>query len=59
MKKIHGEYFVSCSIINDVIPRMARISQVRPIDTKRFIDKLGVADDDSYVKIKNAVKAML
>ena len=56
MKKNYGEYFVSCSIINDVIPRMAIISQVRPIDTKRFIDKLGVADDDSYVKIKTRSK---
>ncbi len=45
--------------MNDIIPRMVIISQVRPIDTKRFIDKLGVADDDSFVKIKNAIKAML
>ena len=38
---------------------MAFISQIRLIDTKRFIDKLGVADKDSYIKIKNAIKAML
>lgn len=54
-----NKYFVQCSIIDDSIPRMAIISQIRLIDTKRFIDKLGVADKDSYIKIKNAVKAML
>ncbi len=58
MKK-DNKYYVLCSITDDTIPRMAIISQVRPIDTKRFIDKIGVADDDSYNQIKNAIKAML
>ena len=57
--KKDNKYYISCSVAGDAIPRMAIISQVRPIDTKRFIDKLGVADDDSYIKIKNAIKAML
>ena len=57
--KKDNKYYVSCSITSDATPRMATTSQVRPIDTKRFIDKLGVADDDSYIKIKNAIKAML
>lgn len=57
--KKDNKYYVNCSIRNDTIPRMAIISQVRPIDTKRFIDKLGVADEDSFTKIKNAIKAML
>ena len=57
--KKDNKYYVSCSIIRDNLPRMAIISQTRPIDTKRLIDKLGVADDDSYIKIKNAIKAML
>lgn len=57
--KKDNKYYVLCSIIDNTTPRMAIISQVRPIDTKRFIDKLGVADDDSYIKIKNAIKAML
>ena len=50
--KKDNKYYISCSVAGDAIPRMAIISQVRPIDTKRFIDKLGVADDDSYIKIK-------
>ena len=57
--KKDNKYYIDCSIMNDTIPRMAIISQVRPIDTKRFIDKLGVADEDSFIKIKNAIKAML
>lgn len=57
MKK--NKYYVSCEVVEDKMPRMAIISQIRLIDTKRFIDKLGVADDGSYLKIKNAIKAML
>ena len=57
--KKDNKYYVTCSITDDTISRMAIISQVRPVDTKRFIDKLGVADDDSYNEIKNAIKAML
>ena len=57
--KKDNKYYVLCSIANNSITRMAIISQIRLIDIKRFIDKLGVADDDSYIKTKNAVKAML
>ena len=32
---------------------------LKKFNTKRLIDKLGVADEDSFIKIKNAVKAML
>ena len=57
--KKDNKYYISCSIVGDNTPRMAIISQTRPIDTKRLIDKLGVANDESYSKIKNAIKAML
>lgn len=57
--KKDNRYYVECSVANDDISRMAVISQVRLIDTKRFIDKLGVMNEDSYIKIKSAVKAML
>lgn len=45
--------------IRDGTERMAIISQIRLIDTKRLIDKLARIDDDSFTKIKNAIKAML
>ena len=57
--KKDNKYYISCSIVDDSTLRMAIISQVRLIDTKRLIDKLGVADEDSFVEIKNATKAML
>jgi len=57
--KKDNKYYVECSVVSDNISRMAIISQVRLVDTKRFIDKLGVIDEDSNIKIKNAIKAML
>lgn len=57
--KKDNKYYVSCPIIGDDTSRMAIISQTKPIDTKRFIDKLGVVYDDSYIKIKNAIKDMI
>lgn len=57
--KKDNKYYIPCSIVDDNIARMVIISQVRLIDTKRLIDKLGVADEDSFIKIKNAIKAML
>jgi len=53
------KYYVSCDLTEDKLPRMAIISQIRLIDTRRFIDKLGVAGDNSFTQIKNAIKAML
>ena len=54
-----NKYYVSCNLMEDKILRMAIISQIRLIDTRRFIDKLGVANNDSFTQIKNAIKAML
>lgn len=57
--KKDNKYYVSCSMVHDDMARMAIVSQVRLIDTRRFIDKLGVVREDSFVAIKNAIKAML
>ncbi len=54
-----NKYYLPCSIVGDATERMAIISQTRPIDTKRFIDKLGVADDASYKEIKKAIRSMI
>ncbi len=53
-----NKYYVPC-VINDGVARMAIISQVRLIDVKRFIDKMGVASKESFTEIKNAIKGML
>ncbi len=57
--KRDNKYYVPCSMVHDKIPRMAIISQVRLVDTKRFIDKIGVVEESSFIAIKNAIKAML
>lgn len=57
--KKDNKYYVACSIVGNDIVRMTIISQIRLIDTKRFIDKLGTADEESFNKIRNAIKAML
>jgi len=53
-----NKYCVSINI-GDNVPRMAIISQIRLVDSKRFIDKIGVVDEKSFTQIKNAIKAML
>ena len=53
-----NKYYVPIDL-GDNIPRMVIISQVRLIDTKRFIDKIGVIDEKSFTEIKNAIKTML
>lgn len=37
----------------------AIISQVRLVDTKRFINKIAVLDENKFEEIKEAIKAML
>jgi mRNA-degrading endonuclease toxin of MazEF toxin-antitoxin module len=37
----------------------AIISQVRLVDTKRFIDKIGMLDKERFEAMKNAVKDLL
>ena len=54
-----NKYYISCDLVEDKLPRMVIISQLRLIDTRRFIDKLGVVENSSFVQIKNAIKAML
>ncbi len=54
-----NKYYIPFSLVGDELPRMTIISQIRLIDTRRFIDKLGVANDDSFNQTKNAIKAML
>ncbi len=57
--KKDNKYYLPCSLVSDTVPRMAIISQVRLIDTKRFIDKLGVMEEESFAQIRNAIKGML
>ena len=53
-----NKYYVPI-VLGDGISRMAIISQLRLIDTRRFIDKIGALDENSFTQLKNAIKAML
>jgi mRNA interferase MazF len=53
-----NKYHVSLGEISEK-PAFAIISQVRLIDTKRFIDKIGMLGKEKFAELKNAVKAIL
>lgn len=53
-----NKYHVSLGEV-DGKPAAAIISQVRLVDTKRFIDKIGMLDKERFTEIKNAVKGLL
>lgn len=51
-------YYISAGIV-DGIPASAILSQMRPIDTKRLINLVGVMDQQIFYPIKQAAKALL
>lgn len=53
-----NKYHVALGEVDDK-PAAAIISQVRLVDTKRFIDKIGMLDKEKFAEIKNAVKGLL
>jgi mRNA-degrading endonuclease toxin of MazEF toxin-antitoxin module len=53
-----NKYHVALGDI-DGKPAAAIISQIRLVDTKRFIDKIGMLDKVKFEEMKNAVKALL
>ncbi|MFZ2189824.1 MAG: type II toxin-antitoxin system PemK/MazF family toxin [Candidatus Magasanikiibacteriota bacterium] len=53
-----GKYYIFCDL-GDSLPRKAVISQIKLVDTRRLIDKMGIATDISYQGIKRAIKEYL
>ena len=53
-----NKYYVEC-LANDGVFRMAMISQVRVIDSRRFVKKMTTVTEKSFFEIKSAVKGML
>jgi mRNA interferase MazF len=56
--KENNKYYLQCNL-GDGIPRSVIISQIRMLDTRRLMDKLGVLDEKSFFEIKNVIKAIL
>jgi mRNA interferase MazF len=52
MKK--NPYYIDCPS-SDNVPRMAIISQMRMVDTKRFNEKMGFVSEAAFANIKKAV----
>lgn len=53
-----GEYFVKCDLAEDNIERFVTLSQIRTLDSKRLIDKIGIATEKSFLNIKTATRNM-
>jgi mRNA-degrading endonuclease toxin of MazEF toxin-antitoxin module len=53
-----NKYHFNLGLI-DGKPASAIISQIRLIDTRRFIDKIGMLDQGKFEALKNAVKDLL
>ncbi len=53
-----GKYYHEVSLGDDVV-RKAVLSQLRLLDTKRFLQKIGTVENNEFLKIKQAVIALL
>ena len=51
-------YYISAGTV-DGVPASAILSQMRPIDTKRLINLIGIMESDIFYPIKQATKALL
>lgn len=56
--KKNNKYYYPCDS-GDGISRMVIISQLRLIDTKRLLHKIGFVEKERFGEIKNAIKSML
>ncbi len=53
-----NKYYIKCKI-GDEVERMAIISQIRLIDSKRLISKIGILSEKEFLKIKKPIKDLL
>ncbi len=53
--KIKSGKFYAAIHLDDALPRVAIISQIRLIDAKRLIDKIGAVNEGNYADIQKAV----
>lgn len=53
--KIKKNKFHSVVDLNDNLPRLAILSQIRLIDAKRLLHKIGTISEENYLNIKKAI----
>ena len=56
-KKKMSKYYVECIVNKDAMFRMSIISQIRLIDSKRLVDKIGMINSVSFTEIKKQIRA--
>jgi mRNA interferase MazF len=54
-----GKYYFSFKISNLTIISTANLSQIKLVDTKRLIDKIGYMKEGDYEEIKNKIKKII
>jgi mRNA interferase MazF len=58
-KNKKGKYYFSFKIIGTEVENTANLSQIKLIDSKRLIDKMGYVEEADYLEIKNRVKRII
>ncbi len=54
----HNEFYLNIGLVDGRVA-FAIISQIRLIDTKRLINKLGVVSGETFLKIRKAVRDLI
>jgi mRNA interferase MazF len=58
-KNKKGKYYFSFRVVSSDIDNTASLSQIRLIDSKRLIDKLGYISETDYLGIKDKIKSII
>jgi mRNA interferase MazF len=58
-KKKKGKYYFGFKIVGIEVENTANLSQIKLIDSKRLIDKMGYVEQNDYLEIKNRVKKII
>ncbi len=54
-----GKYYFSFEILESKIKNTANLSQIKLIDSKRLIDKMGYMGEEDYLEIKERIKEII
>lgn len=54
-----GKYYFNFKIVNSQIENTANLSQIRLLDSKRLIDKMGYMEEVDYLEIKERIKRII
>lgn len=58
-KNKRGKYYYSFTLSDSEVINTANLSQLKLIDSKRLIDKMGYINENDYLKIKERIKKII